>query len=116
MSTTELAQNQCVPCKGGVPPLKGDDLKKMMAELGGAWQLVNEHHLTREYTFKGYAPAVAFTNTVADIAEEQDHHPDILLSYGKVTVTIWTHKIDGLTESDFYFAAKCEEAYPGEGG
>lgn len=111
MSTAELAKNRCVPCKGGVPPLRGEALKKLYAQLGDEWLCVNEHHLEREFRFKGYAPAVAFANEVAKIAEEQDHHPDVLFTWGKVKVTIWTHKIDGLTESDFYFAAKCEEAY-----
>ena len=110
MSTSELAKNACVPCKGGVPPLKGEGLAAMCETLGSEWELVEEHHLEKSYTFKGYAPAVAFTNAVAAIAEEQNHHPDIILSWGKVKVTIWTHKIDGLTESDFYFAAKVEEA------
>ena len=111
MGLSELAQNECVPCKGGVPPLKGEKLTGLHNELGNDWNLVDEHHLTKEYSFDGYAPAVAFTNAVADIAENQDHHPDILLTWGKVGVTIWTHKIDGLTKSDFVFAAKVEEAY-----
>ena len=111
MSTTELAKNKCIPCKGGVAPLKGEGLTAMSEALGSEWEPIEEHHLEKEYAFEGYAPAVAFTNAVAAIAEEQNHHPDIVLSWGKVKVTIWTHKIDGLTESDFYFAAKVEEAY-----
>lgn len=111
MSTADLAKHACVPCKGGVPPLKGEALQKLHAALGADWRLINEHHLERAYSFKGYKPAVAFTNAVAAIAEEQNHHPDILLAWGKVNVSIWTHKIDGLTESDFYFAAKAEEAF-----
>ena len=110
MSTAELAKNVCVPCKGGVPPLKGDALEAMHETLGSEWELIEEHHLEKTYSFDGYTPAVTFTNAVAAIAEEQNHHPDIMLSWGKVKVTIWTHKIDGLTESDFYFAAKVEEA------
>lgn len=111
MSTAELAKNECVPCRGGVPRLDGPELQSYAAKLGPDWALVNEHHLERAYAFKGYAPAVEFTNAVAKIAEEQNHHPDILLAWGKVNVTIWTHKIDGLTPSDFYFAAKVEEAF-----
>ena len=111
MATSELARKTCIPCRGGVSPLKGEALEAMHQVLGSEWELVEEHHLEKEYKFKGYPPAVAFTNTVAAIAEEQNHHPDILLSWGKVNVTIWTHKIDGLTESDFYFAAKVEESY-----
>lgn len=111
MATAELSKNACVPCKGGVPPLKGDALQALHDELNSDWQLIDEHHLEKNYSLKGYSPAVAFTNVVAGIAEEQDHHPDIVLSWGKVRVTIWTHKINGLTESDFYFAAKVEEAF-----
>ncbi len=111
MSTAELASNVCIPCKGGVPPLKGEALTALHESLGSEWEVIEEHHLEKAYAFEGYAPAVAFTNAVAAIAEEQNHHPDIVLSWGKVKVTIWTHKIDGLTESDFYFAAKVEEAY-----
>lgn len=110
MSTTELAKQECKPCKGDVPPLKGADLKKMHDQLGANWQLVDEHHLEKEYSFDDFKQALDFTNTVGAIAEKQNHHPDIFLTYGKVKVQIWTHKIDGLTESDFVFAAKVEEA------
>ncbi len=110
MGTAELAKNACVPCKGGVPPLKGDTLKELHGELASGWEVVDEHHLTKEFKVEGYGPAVALANKVAAIADEQNHHPDITFTWGKVGVTIWTHKIDGLTESDFYFAAKAEEA------
>lgn len=105
-----LAAKTCVPCRGGVPPLKGDELRRFHAELGHGWGLVDEHHLTKTFKFSDFREALAFTNKVGAIAEEQNHHPDILTAWGKVTVTIWTHKIDGLTESDFIFAAKCEKA------
>lgn len=111
MSVSELAENECIPCKGDVPPLEADEIAKLHADLGDDWDVVDNHHLTRTYKFDGYTPAVEFTNAVAKIANDQDHHPDILLAYGKVDVTIYTHKIDGLTESDFYFAAKVEAAY-----
>ena len=111
MSTQSLAQQECKPCKGDVPPLRGDELKKMQEQLEGGWQVIDEHHLEKEFTFDKYDGSVAFTNKVAEIAKKQNHHPDILLTYGKVKVTVYTHKIDGLTESDFVFAAKAEEAY-----
>ncbi len=110
MSSCNLANNECVPCKGGVPPLKGQELQDLVAQLGSDWSLVEEHHLEKEYSFPDFQEALDFTNKVGAIAEEQDHHPDILTSWGKTKVTIWTHKIDGLTESDFYFAAKCDAA------
>src|SRR5262245_23807750 len=103
-----LADKQCVACKTGVAPLKGEELAKLTAELGGGWQVVREHHLEKEYKFKNFQEALAFTNKVGEEAETQGHHPDIYLAWGKVKLTIWTHKIDGLTESDFVFAAKAD--------
>lgn len=108
---TALAEKRCVPCKGGVPPLKGAELQALHAELGDAWEVVGEHHLEREYAFANFREALAFVNRVGEMAEEQNHHPDLLLAWGRVRVTIWTHSIDGLTESDFVFAAKCDRLY-----
>src|SRR5690348_10746034 len=105
---TNLAEKTCVPCRGGVPPLKGDELKKYQAQLPD-WQVVSEHHLERNYSFPDFRSALAFTNRVGELAEEQGHHPDIYLTWGKVGIKIWTHKIDGLTESDFVMAAKIEQ-------
>jgi 4a-hydroxytetrahydrobiopterin dehydratase len=108
---SELAAKQCVPCRGGVPPLKGAELQALLSKLGGGWRVVNEHHLEKDYAFKNFREALAFTNTVGDIAEREAHHPDVYLAWGKVKVTIWTHKIDGLTESDFVLAAKADQAF-----
>lgn len=106
MST--LAKKQCVPCKGGVPPLAGEQLKSLHDELGNGWQLVDNHHLEKSYKFADFREALEFTNKVGKLAEEQGHHPDIHLSWGKVKLVLWTHKIDGLTESDFILAAKAD--------
>ncbi|MDX9973509.1 MAG: 4a-hydroxytetrahydrobiopterin dehydratase [FCB group bacterium] len=106
---SELAQKECQPCKGGIPPLKGQELNDLQARLGGDWKVVNEHHLENHYDFDDWMQAADFTHRVAQIADEQNHHPDIHLSYGKVKIEIWTHKIDGLTESDFVLAAKVDE-------
>jgi 4a-hydroxytetrahydrobiopterin dehydratase len=76
--------------------------------LDSAWQVAGEHHLQREFNFKDFRDALTFTNRVGELAEEQGHHPDIFLTWGKAKVTIWTHKIDGLTESDFILAAKID--------
>ena len=105
---SELAEEQCVPCHGGVPPVKGAELEVLREKLGGGWQVVKEHHLEKEYRFKDFRQALDFLVKVGEMAEEQDHHPDIFLTWGLVKVTIWTHKIDGLTESDFVFAAKAD--------
>lgn len=105
---SDLAMLQCVPCKGGTPPLRGAELDDLLARLGNDWRVVEEHHLEKEFPFKNFREALEFTNRVGDLAEEQGHHPDIHVAWGKVRLTVWTHKIDGLTESDFVFAAKSE--------
>jgi len=105
---SSLASEKCVPCRGGVPPLKGEELAALLRELGGGWQVVDEHHLEKEFKFPDFAQALAFTNRIGAIAEEEGHHPDIYLAWGKVRVTIWTHKVDGLTRSDFVLAAKVD--------
>lgn len=110
--SSPLASEKCVACRGGVPPLKGAELQKLAAELGGGWSVVNEHHLAKDYRFPDFAEALSFTNAVGAIAEREGHHPDILLSWGKVGITIWTHKIDGLTRSDFILAAKIDTILP----
>jgi 4a-hydroxytetrahydrobiopterin dehydratase len=105
----DLASKKCVPCQGGVPPLKGQELAKLQEQLGGQWQVVNEHHLEKSYKFKNFREALDFVNRVGEVAEAEGHHPDIFLAWGKVKLTVWTHKIDGLTESDFVFAAKVDQ-------
>lgn len=110
---SDLAAKQCVPCKGGVPPLRGAEAARLLEQLGGGWRIVDEHHLAKEYRFPDFRGALAFTNRVGELAEAQGHHPDIHLAWGKVGLTIWTHKIDGLTESDFVFAAKADRLLAG---
>jgi len=112
MDASELAAKECVPCQGGVPPLKGKALKTLHAAVNNGWQLVRHHHLEKEYRFSNFREALDFTNRVGELAERQNHHPDIYLAWGKVKVTIWTHKVDGLTESDFFFAAKTDLLVP----
>jgi 4a-hydroxytetrahydrobiopterin dehydratase len=107
---SELAAKECIPCRGGVPPLKGKEITDLLAKLGGGWKVVGEHHLEKDYPFKNFREALDFTNRVGEMAEKQGHHPDIYLTWGKVKLTVWTHKIDGLTESDFVFAAKADAA------
>ena len=105
---SELAKKECVPCRGGVPPLDGEAIQSLLDQLGGGWKSVDEHHLEKEYSFKNFREAMDFTVKVGELAEAQGHHPDIYLSWGKVKLTIWTHKINGLTESDFVLAAKAD--------
>jgi 4a-hydroxytetrahydrobiopterin dehydratase len=105
----ELAAKECVPCKGGTPALKGQELIQLEKKLSNGWEVVNEHHLEKEFVFKDFRQALDFTNKVGELAERQNHHPDIYLAWGKVKVTIWTHKINGLSESDFVLAAKVDQ-------
>jgi 4a-hydroxytetrahydrobiopterin dehydratase len=105
--TEQLADKKCVPCRGGVPPLKGSALDALHQQVP-QWTVSNEHHLSREFRFPDFKQALAFVNRVGEVAEQEGHHPDIQLSWGKVGITLWTHKIDGLTESDFILAAKID--------
>ena len=97
-----------MPCRGGVPPLTADEIKPLLNQLQG-WEVVNEHHLRKVYKFSNFREALGFVNKVGEIAEEQGHHPDICFGWGQAEITIWTHKINGLTESDFILAAKVDE-------
>jgi 4a-hydroxytetrahydrobiopterin dehydratase len=106
---SDLAKNECAACKEGIPPLSGDELARLAGQLNGGWRVVNEHHLEREFKFPNFRQALQFANHVGELAEAQSHHPDIYLAWGKVKLTLWTHKIDGLTESDFIFAAKVDQ-------
>jgi 4a-hydroxytetrahydrobiopterin dehydratase len=110
----ELASKSCVPCRGGVPPLAGAALDRLLGQLGpNGWRVVDGHHLEKTYEFPDFARALAFVDRVGAVAEREGHHPDLHLSWGKVRIETWTHKIDGLTESDFVLAAKCDKALAG---
>ncbi len=104
----DLAAMECVPCKGGVPPLDGTELERYLADLGGEWRVIDGHHLEKEYRFRNFREALDFVNRVGELAESVGHHPDIELGWGRVKLTVFTHKIDGLHESDFVFAAKAD--------
>ena len=108
VGSTPLAKRQCIPCKESVAPLKGEQLRTYQDLLGGDWKVVNEHHLEKVFRFKNFREALAYTNRVGELAEEQGHHPDLCLGWGRVQVTIYTHNIDGLHENDFVLAAKID--------
>jgi 4a-hydroxytetrahydrobiopterin dehydratase len=107
-SSCKLSQKKCVPCSKGTPPLKKDQLSTLYKQLGSGWQIIEEHHLEKEFLFANFSEALRFTNQIGEIAEQEGHHPDIFLSYGKVKIQLWTHKINGLSENDFILAAKCD--------
>jgi len=105
-----LSDKHCVPCRGGVPALQGEELERLKQQIP-EWQVVDGHHLIRSFTFPDFKTALEFVNKAGAIAEAEGHHPDLLLSWGKVEVKTWTHKIDGLTESDFILASKIQDKY-----
>jgi 4a-hydroxytetrahydrobiopterin dehydratase len=103
-----LAARDCVPCRGGVPPLQGAAIAALLEELGGDWSVVDGHHLEKEFRFRNFREALAFANRVGELAERVNHHPDLLVGWGKAKVTVFTHRVGGLTEADFVFAAKTD--------
>jgi len=105
---SDLAERQCVPCRGGVPALTATEIQPLSAQIPD-WQVIDQHHLQRTYKFDDFREALAFVNRIGELAEEQGHHPDICFGWGKADISIWTHKINGLTESDFVLAAKIDK-------
>ena len=108
MAETELASRKCVPCTAGTPKMWGYQLEHYAKQIPD-WRVVDEHHLGRTFKFPDFATALTFVNRIGALAEEEGHHPDLALSWGKVVVTLWTHKIDGLSEADFVLAAKIDK-------
>ena len=106
---SDFASKACVPCRSGAHPLEGRQLLELRGELEDGWEVVDGHHLDKTYRFDDFRDALYFTHEVGELAEEQGHHPDIELSWGRVKLSVWTHKIDGLTESDFIWAAKADQ-------
>jgi 4a-hydroxytetrahydrobiopterin dehydratase len=105
----ELTEKSCVACQRGTKALAGGDLVALQRQLGRSWRVIEGHHLEKEFKFDDFRQALSFTNRVGELAEQEGHHPDIYLSWGKVRITLWTHKVDGLTENDFILAAKIQE-------
>ncbi len=108
-ATTDLAAKACQPCGEDTPPLKGERLQEFRQKLESDWKVVAEHHLERDYKFDDFRQALEFTNRVGEVAEQEQHHPDIYLTWGKVGLKVWTHNIDGLSENDFILAAKVDQ-------
>lgn len=105
---SDLAARECVPCRGGVPPLKGDQIVSLLDQING-WEVIDEHHLVKKYKLADFREAQELVVRIGELAESQGHHPDICFGWGYCDVKIWTHKIDGLTESDFVLAAKIDQ-------
>ena len=107
---SNLADNKCIPCRGGTPPLTHEEIQPLVGQLDG-WQVEDDKKLMKSFKVKNWVEAVDFVNRITPVAEAENHHPDLYVRWGEVRAHLWTHKIDGLTESDFYFAAKCDRAY-----
>jgi 4a-hydroxytetrahydrobiopterin dehydratase len=114
-SASDLARRTCVPCRGGTPPLTREQIAPLLEQIDPAWNVAERSEaargvlfLQRTYRFKNFAEAMSAAVEIGRMAEEQQHHPDLHVSWGKLGVQVWTHKIGGLTESDFVFAAKCD--------
>lgn len=105
---SELAKKTCIPCSGGIPPLNAEQIAELQPQLNQGWEVVGDHHLERRFTFDDFQGALDFTNRTGELAEQEGHHPEICLTWGRADIRIWTHKIDGLTESDFILAAKID--------
>ena len=110
-----LARRQCVPCRGGVPPLPPPRTAALRRRISASWALVDEHHLVRQIPCRNFKTALALANAIGEIAESQKHHPDLLVSWGRLTVTLFTHAIDGLHENDFIMAARIDELLDAKG-
>lgn len=109
-----LADYACVPCKGGVPPLTSEEIAPLLARLDAGWKVEDDQgtsKLVKRFKLKNFVQAVDFVNRILPVAEAEGHHPDLYVAWGRVIVYLWTHKIGGLTESDFYMAAKIERLY-----
>ncbi len=106
----ELADRKCVPCQGGTPPMTRREFEPLLTQLEG-WEVPEDKKLVKTFRFKNFVEAVDFVNRITQVAEEEGHHPDLYVAWGKVTVYLWTHKIDGLSESDFIMAAKIDRLY-----
>ncbi len=102
-----LSEKHCVPCRGGVPPLSPEEVESYLEQVEG-WSHREHHDIGKTFRFPDFAGALRFANRIGEVAESEGHHPDLLVAWGRVGVTIWTHKINGLTESDFILAARID--------
>jgi len=107
-----LAERDCVPCRGGVPPLGAERVEELRRQIGAEWTVVEGHHLERDVTLKNFRQAMALANRIAEVAEAQGHHPDLLVSWGRLRITLFTHAINGLHENDFIMAARVDALLP----
>ena len=104
----DLINKNCVPCQGGIPPLTAEEIKHYLHKVKD-WHVIDNHHLEKTFVFPNFKSALSFVNKVGELAEQEMHHPNICFTWGKVDITIWTHKINGLHDNDFIMASKFDE-------
>jgi 4a-hydroxytetrahydrobiopterin dehydratase len=109
--TMDLTSKKCVPCEGGVPPLKNEELKEYLRNINSSWQLTGEKKISRDFLFVNFRHTMEFVNRVAELAENEGHHPVMHVHFGMVGIELWTHAIDGLSENDFIMAAKIDKLF-----
>jgi 4a-hydroxytetrahydrobiopterin dehydratase len=107
-SMTGLTNKKCEPCRIGTPPLTKQEIEALLPQLSSQWIVVDDHHLERQFSFPDFKSALDFTVKVGQLAEQEGHHPDIQLSWGKVKITLFTHKIKGLSLNDFILSSKID--------
>jgi 4a-hydroxytetrahydrobiopterin dehydratase len=105
----DLSKKKCIPCEAGTPPLGKDEIAKFKKAIQGDWKITKDNKITREYFYVNYKHTMVFVNKVADMAEEEGHHPVMCVYYGRVVIELWTHAIKGLSENDFILAAKIDK-------
>ncbi len=105
----DLSKKKCIPCEGGIPPLDNARVEEYQKHIQSEWRVTSDSKISREYSFKDYMNTIGFVNRVADLAEEEGHHPVMHVYYSKVVIELWTHAIGGLSENDFILAAKIDK-------
>ena len=103
-----ITKKNCIACQGGIPRLKSKEISKLLIQLENGWEVYKNKEIRKKYLFSKYADAIIFSNKIADLAEEEDHHPLIQINYKEVVIILFTHKINGLHENDFILASKCD--------
>lgn len=105
----DLASRTCFACEGGTPPMPHKDIAEYIKEVDQQWEVIKDHSIKRKFKFKDFKQAMKFVNDVADIANQEGHHPDIYIFYNIVDLELYTHAVKGLSENDFIMAAKIDK-------
>ena len=105
----DLGEKKCVPCEGGTPPLGADEIQELKQHIKPDWKISDNAMLSKEYKFVNFKHTMDFVNKVAELAEDEGHHPVMHVSYGKVGIDLWTHAVNGLSENDFIMAYKIDK-------